>query len=69
MTRRCGDQRRNRPACARANGSHSPLNFDLCVHRVSVVKSFQVEDHLDAMNTEKRNPMRVARRGPGVLTF
>ena len=37
----------------RAESFGESLNSFLCVHRVSVVKNFRVEDRRDAMDTEK----------------
>ena len=37
------------------------LNAFLCVHRVSVVKNFRVEDHRDAMGTEEKPCGRASR--------
>ena len=46
----------------RAESFGESLNSFLGVHRVSVVKNFRVEDHRDAMDTEKA-PFGRASRG------
>ena len=40
---------------------NSFLRAFLCVHRVSVVKNFRVEDHRDAMGTEEKPCGRASR--------
>ena len=45
----------------RAESFGESLNAFLCVHRVSVVKNFRVEDHRDAMGTEEKPCGRASR--------